>query len=298
MDISNIVIVSAYCINVIINQFAMWIIRKYHESKPLGMQTILTKVTVFLTKVTAWCVTFSIFNFCSSEIFGPFSSTVSSVIVVVTYISAMTFFSTVASSLIIRYCLIYHGPLMASLSEEEVLQSLKVTVVAVTLCATLVEFVYVSTFQDLAYFQINHLGYPKPDSKAELGYPVAIFTNLVLTLIVQVRVERDALKAKDIQTGKIIKVSRWIRKMRKNGYSLPVLRTIIVTSVLVTFFPLYHMFGGLVSLRWNLLVFNIVVSGLLPILFILKHNVMRGVLKRVIMDFFIICVHMPALEYA
>ncbi len=56
MALEQMVIVLAYCLAGIANQFAMWIIRKYHENKPLGMQTTLTKVTVLYSNRIRICV--------------------------------------------------------------------------------------------------------------------------------------------------------------------------------------------------------------------------------------------------
>ncbi len=52
-DLNVIFYVTAYGVAIVVNQFAFFLIRKHHQNKPLGMETLLGQVTIFFTKVFA-----------------------------------------------------------------------------------------------------------------------------------------------------------------------------------------------------------------------------------------------------
>ena len=72
MDIEAILFASAYFLSTIACQFSLFVIRKYHQSKPLGMQTLLGEVIVIFSKVLALTDLLKNATFCITELFAPF----------------------------------------------------------------------------------------------------------------------------------------------------------------------------------------------------------------------------------
>ena len=72
MDLESILLICAYLISIIACQFSLIVIREYHKSKPLGMQTLLSEVTVIYTRVLGIANLVKSPTFCLVELFAPF----------------------------------------------------------------------------------------------------------------------------------------------------------------------------------------------------------------------------------
>ncbi len=282
MSPDKIVIVSIYGITGIAHHLAMFLIRHYHEKKPLGMQTVLTRVTVYFTKVSAASISIFICNICILEIYGPFSWTMSCLLTLLDYLSAILFYSSLASSLCIKYCLIYHSHLLESFSDTTLMKCLKATIAIIVLIAPVIEYGFVTSFDNSGAFQIKHLGYSKTNSSLEVGLLIAAAFSLLSIVILQARIEFDAYNTNDIQTGKFAKFVNWIKQTDFNnfGYSLKVLRTVVISGVSLGLYLICQISGGLHNLRWNQMTFLCVLFGVLPYIFILKHEGMSNILTN------------------
>ena len=72
--LEEVVYVSGYVLTLISNQIGLAVISKNHQKKPLGMQTLLGKVTVLCAKVFAFISSTTIFIICLTYLHCQFFS--------------------------------------------------------------------------------------------------------------------------------------------------------------------------------------------------------------------------------
>ncbi len=286
MFVKEWIIVVACTLTCVSNLFSMWVIRKYHENKPLGMQSILSKVIIFFTKMTSLTITPTLCNICVLQILGPFSRPVAYFSTMLEYVCAIGFYSTLVLSVIVRYCLIFHSPAMASMSETAVLRTLKVLVWIVIVVATITEYCYISSFDNLGSFQLRHIGYSKDNSSLEVGIMAGIFLSVLSSVVLQLRIEVDAIHSNDTQAGKLAKFFKWLRsnnvanEVKNIGYSMKVLRSVITCGALLSLIVIYQLIAGSENFIWHQTIFMSFLFGVVPFIFILKHDGMKNVMNK------------------
>ncbi len=100
-------------------QFSLYVIRKYHNSKPLGMQTLHGKAIVLLTKVLAFLVAFFATIISWRDFVGIFSRTVSASLWFASLTTMLMLTMTFMSVVVTKYLSIYHGSMIANINEEK-----------------------------------------------------------------------------------------------------------------------------------------------------------------------------------
>ncbi len=135
---------------------------------------------------------------------------------------------------------------------------------------------------------MRYLGYSKKNSSLEVGIAGGIISSVLSALLLQARIEVDALNANDIQTGKLAKLLHWAKQTNMDGdssnfgYSLKVLRVVMISGILLSFILIYQLSAGSDNLRWNQMVFLCVLFGVMPFVFILKHEGMENRMRNVV----------------
>ena len=72
MDLESVFLLCAYLWSIIACQFSLTIIREYHKRKPLGMQTLLSEVTVIYANVFGVTNISMVPALCLADLFAPF----------------------------------------------------------------------------------------------------------------------------------------------------------------------------------------------------------------------------------
>ena len=72
VNFESILFATSYFMSTVACQFSLFVIRKYHQNKPLGMQSLLGEVTVILTKVMALANIMKNATFVLTGLFAPF----------------------------------------------------------------------------------------------------------------------------------------------------------------------------------------------------------------------------------
>ena len=291
MAFKNFLYYSLNAVTCLSSQLTMLVIREYHKNKPLGMQTILTKVTILVTKVFAAVISTIISNACIAELIGPFSRSMSIFSTILDYVCVIVFYSTVTMSVLTKYALIYHGPRFAGVSERIVTRVFAFLCCILAPIMTFFEYGYFSTFDNLGLFQQRLLGYSKPNAQLELGISGSIFVTMLAFLFLQIRIEIDAFKAdSDFNKGLIVRIAKAIRSRSNTaadtdtgtffGYNVSVLRTGMVIVLAGCLIIVYQLSGGEQNTKWNQATFLFVLSAVLPTIFIWKHDGMKTVAKK------------------
>ncbi len=72
MEAEKVVYAVGLLVTLVLSQLALFVIRKYHHDKPLGMQTIHGKVTVLFLQVFASTIFVMDVSLAIPELWGPF----------------------------------------------------------------------------------------------------------------------------------------------------------------------------------------------------------------------------------
>ena len=274
--------VSSYAVICLICQLAFLVIRKYHQNKPPGMQTLLGKVIVLLTQVFSANMAFIEASFCLLELFGPFNATIALILWFPMISGILMVYLSFLSTMITKYLLIYHAPHMADVSEDNFLKELRILLIAFPIVATLLEWKMLSNLEELATFQMLHIGLTKSDAKLEVTMVTMILVTFSVMAAMQCRIEYDALQANDDQTGFLPVIMECYENCRNensqqsvSGYAIKVTRIAVGLGLVLLIIIVIQMFGGADNTKWNQLFFATIMTNVMPILFIQSHPQMR-----------------------
>ncbi len=262
----------------LVNQFAMAVVREYHKNKPLGMQTLLDKVTIFFTKMFPTCLTLICLNVCFVELFAPLPRWISVLSTMLDYVCTVAFYMTVQLVTVTRYTLVYHGSLAEGLNEQSVMKTFKIVCLVTTLVLLIMEYLFLSNIDNLGTFQLRRYGYAKPGSSIEVGIPGSVIVTLLFVIAVHLRIELDGFNANDDNVSKIAKLRKWIRQSgttTDSGISVRVLQIMVAISILAAILLVYILTGGGKNTKVTQMVFLFVLSCVLPTITIFKHNGME-----------------------
>ena len=197
--------------------------------------------------------------------------------------------------LITKYVLIYLNHLVEDLDEEWLLHKIKASLILVPVFSCFVEYTYLSRFDSLAKFQQRFLGYTKEDSKTEVIRAVLILADFLAMTVTYIRIEYDAIQAQDEDTGCANKIMKLFRLLKENGlnnivsnhfgYSTNFVRTMWICGLSMAILVVYNFTVGKNNARWNMIIFTIIMTVCVPILFILKHPGMKKVGIKMIQSF-------------
>ncbi len=106
--------------------FCAIVVKKYHENKPLGMQTILGEV-IRISLVSYGLVTANNLIIMNAMVCAaPIAAAASVVLAVANFFVAVLILTSLMLLFITKYLSLFHGPYLASLEEKDYLKVLKV----------------------------------------------------------------------------------------------------------------------------------------------------------------------------
>ncbi len=118
-SVERVLSVTAYGLIFVSCQFSLYVIRKYHNSKPLGMQTLHGKVIVLFTKVLGFLVAFFACSFTWRDLVGLFPRNISIALWFAIHSTTLILFLTFLAMIVTKYSSIYHGALISEINETK-----------------------------------------------------------------------------------------------------------------------------------------------------------------------------------
>ncbi len=283
--LEKIVYIACTVIVFFVCQWTLFVIRKYHQDKPLGMQTLLGKVIVIFLKVFAFAVGILSSSMILTELHGPFSEMVafswwliSCVLILTLYLAFLTMMAT-------KYFLIYHGPYMDDVNEEKYLKRLKMLLIIFPTFLVCFELTLFSNLMELATFQQLQLGYSKQNAGLEITMMALMLLSLLAMITMQARIEYDAFHAQDLEGGIFVKVLVACKSTKQQptanaGYTANVTRIAVGLGIMLFIIILIQLFGGADNTKWNQLYFAAIMANVMPSLFIYNHPGMKKIAQK------------------
>ncbi len=233
-----------------------YIVRSYHRSKPLGLQTLLGQVIVVFTKV---CCAVTIF--CGTVVpihvfldLGSFFEFGSQVLTSLSSILSCAFLISAMSILQTKYLSIYHSTLLHSFDDAEVISVFQVILVGLSLSLTLIEFGYLTQIRDTVIYQVLQYGTARTDALAEKSKVGLVLTFLTTLFILQSRLEAD-----NIRHGEGGILPRCLRnnfnfddaapEVDEDDYQMNVIRGVVFLLTLIMSLVLFHIIVGVGSVE-------------------------------------------------
>ncbi len=248
------------------------------------MQTLLTKVSVLMSRTTTVVVFILSVNEVGYAIFQPKSKVLAAITTMLDYSAVLLFYPTLLFVVVTKYMLIYHGSLIENISEERLLSRFKIFLGGFVLFGVFIQYTFITDVQESGTFQLRYLGYVTSNSKVEVGIPLLVFTTVISLAILQVRLEIDCYHSEDKDSGllgKLMKLKRESKEEIQNiGYSLKVFRGLMFVCLLMSVVMLYQTFRGGQDRKWNKMILVTTIAGVIPIIFISKHDGMKTIAKK------------------
>ncbi len=137
MDPLNIIIAVTYIIGGLVSQVCFHAVSSYHENKPLGMQSFLSKVIILFANVAKSTAFFAATANSFLELHGPFSEHISTIIAFMECLFTL-----------IKYFSIYNGTFISELNELSVMKYLKGFIVLFPVVMASAEFTIWTNIED------------------------------------------------------------------------------------------------------------------------------------------------------
>ncbi len=299
VEVSSIAIVSSYGIALVISLAACQIIRTYHESKPLGMQSFLTKVIVIFVNVFHIVSIYGPVMFSLRELFGPMDYKLAAALSVAEYLVGVMFYFTVLMVTTTKFLSIYHGTIIDEVNEEQMLPFLKRLVVIFPLILTPLEFSLWTNIEDTESFQFFFKEKPSVNSRLGYGMLILVFINFIAAILLQAHIEYNFYQQQSSgnNIGWIGKVTKWVlaRSYGKDeedstvngeGYKLSITRAIValifILAVCVTVLAIFK----ILTFQMTLLIFYVILADVCPLIFIYNHPNMRALGLKLLKSLF------------
>ncbi len=275
---------------------ACYVIKTHQRSKPLGMQTLLSRMIVIFVNT----LTVSGFNFASTfiavEQFGPFTEIGSIICTLVPYTSVIAFMLSWLMLTVTKYLSVYDNHWIASLDDNVIARRALIVILIVPPLVTLIEFTFLTKIQVTMGYLSASLGFTHTGAaKREVIMPAMTLLATLLVAILQFRIELDRYRNGEVD-GLIQKVLNWICSgsnhdnheaanaeavsnasvtLGRHGYSIIVMRAFTVLLVPI-FLVLAAGSGG--SLKLNIVIGFVIIHAIAPMAVIWNHKGMRGIL--------------------
>ncbi len=293
-------IVSFYCITTLFNWFCSYVIVKYHRNKPLGLQTLFSKVIVLLTFAFAQASTTSTIVRSLNVLAAPLDETLAIHVAVLSTISGLTFLLAILITLITKYLSVYHSTLISNANDDLITPCLWIVNVVMPYILAILEYNYLTDIRKDETFLVLILGPDKEvEGKSEVTTRGVMLANVVTAIIVQTRIEMD-----HHETGYIVKIKHWFQandikvapqrepssvgpdqeeaedqfpdpahnfnETGSGGYKISVLRLLLVLAAILMVIVLAKGTG-----MATFIFFRLFFSVICPMLFILTHDGIR-----------------------
>ncbi len=247
---------TAYVLSTVICYFLLMVIRKYHQDKPLGMQTLHGQVIAIFTKVVAIVTALLNGTYVAINLIGTVPRFPAIIWTAGEIWTACLFYLSLFSMLVSKYSSIYFSPFVAELNEETTLKVLKILLIIGPTILVSIEYTFLSNVDDMATFQLRHLGYTKTDAKLENVIFYMVLLNIFTGSILYSRIEHSAIQANDGNSGCLTKIFLKVAKYFKTsnsgqqepevefGYNIKVMRVALICGFLTVPILAFQFFGG------------------------------------------------------
>ncbi len=279
---------TAFLISTLAACFVLLVIRKYHQNKPLGMQTLYGKVIEVFTVVFGIVTVVMNGIYCLLELYGPFSRSLAKIFSFLELAALSSFYLTTFTLMLVKYCSIFHGTFLSNLDEERSVRQIKTCIGITSTLLAVVELTILSILDDLASFQLKTIGYSKSDSKLETIIGSLFALNAIMALILYLRTEHAAVLVNDNHSGLLSRLVLSIRNDNHHqssvvsGYDINVLRAGLLCLLLTTPQLIYQIVGGGDIAKWNILTMATIFTVVFPLVIILKNDTMKDIAKRML----------------
>ncbi len=275
----------AYWLGLVFCCLACRVIKTYHLSKPLGMQTLLGKFIVLFTNVYLWSVACYAFAFtigitCSPS--GFVNNFTARIITVVIFMASQACFSAFTICLIVKYFSIYHSTWLESVDEDQLISKARISLVVGPSVMAFVEYCYLTRILDNRYYQFFRYG-TNGGEGVETLRPVLLLITFLCIAILQTRLELDNLHFGE--DSLLLNLLRKLNCLGQNssrarleedsnvtdGYNMGVFRMLFILGVSIFSLFLYMVIIDTGDLANIVLPGFFIISTLIPAVFIANH---------------------------
>ncbi len=275
----------AYWIVSVYGIISAHVVKSYHESKPLGLQTFLSKVIVLLTNTfMAFTAYGALLLTCINVGVGPIYSLI---LVMIAQYFFLNLHMSCLFVLVTKYLSIYHSQWVFALNDERAMGLLKSTVWTLPLILTVLEYTALTRIQDTPMFWML-MGTDHDEvvsQKHEVTRSIMSVALVLGTAGLQLRLEYDNFIHGENPNCCLHLIFRLFQQQHPNNqnesdpleYKMSILRfAACFTTLLVgTVNLLFWTYDGFIDTN-KLIVFGFVfVNILMPSLFIYNHQGLR-----------------------
>ena len=280
-------IVAFFWISFVLGLICLKIIRNYHENKPLGMQTLLGKVIVICTNVTALTLfVIATLISASSEMFSDLvNKTVASFLAGMSYNVVQMFYLSIISVTLTKYLSIYHSTILQDLNEKQILLNIKIALIIVPLLITAIEFFFLTDIEEtpqFLIFQIQSGNHQSQQGGQHYGYLIVVVAFLACALIgyVQFCIELQKEGWLKMLFNKFVRHEEQQQSQDIDEnisiYKLSVMRGIMFICVVFSAFSAINLIVETLDFPILLLINVVVLLNICPAILILYHPGMKA----------------------
>ena len=292
-EIQKIILVLFYFFTTCGSLFCGYVVVKYHENKPLGMQTLLSKAIVILVKAFSEANFISALTWSLIAMLTPMNQIIAIVLSFANVASTTTFMLGISTVLITKYLSIYHSTFLAILDEGLIVPSLRVIVFGFPWMLAVAEHVWLRDIRThWAYLHLTETVAPSLRVSQSIAiFNIIVLFNLILMVFVYSRIEYDHK-----EDGYLSKIKNWFKSKTAtvkpllarqhqqppddinndtSGYNINVFRILCFLAVIVVCFITFWGAGFL-----RMMLIRLLFSVICPLLFILSHSGIKACMKH------------------
>ena len=184
----DIAFVSGFVLITLVYELAVFVGITYYTEKPIGMETLLDKVTVIFLKVSAITGLLLNTSLTMPDIWGPCPKILAIVWASLELYLGLMLFLSLTSVMVTKCLSIYHGPLLAEIEDSSILVGHRTFLLVMPAFLSSLDLAVFSDIEDIGPFQQKYLGYVKPDARLGVVAPFVIFANFTAMIIIHIRV--------------------------------------------------------------------------------------------------------------
>ncbi len=263
------------------------LIKTYHESKALGMQTFLSKTIVVFVDTTKIVLIVGATSFSIGEADLDLHSKIAFALAFIEITAAFMFYAALLVVSATKYLTIYWTNIVNDVNEDVMLPVIKRTVVMFPTMLATVEFTSITDLESTASYCLLTSGSMSTLSGTGscgtfMGYflPGLAVISFIAALGLQIRLELDKDKF-----FPVIVNHQQSQENHNNEYKITVLRTILVLASLLMIVLALQLVFHIVSFRLSALIFYVILGDVCPLVFICSH---RGIRQH---SYKMICAH-------
>ncbi len=244
------------------------LIKSYHKCKPLGMQTILSRIFVFGINVTSVCGGSMAVLMALNAILSPLSNGLGMAVSLILFVCYYHCYMALFAVQLTKYLSIYHGLFLENIPEEITITFIKVTIKSVPWVVAFFEFGILTPLRDTVLYCLMTAKDQNNCGLKTIGYflPSLIFLNFGFGTFFVARIEKDQLNSLEEGNQTFLAKLRSFLAVNKTGitveatggYRLSVPRLLVFLAMILTCMLTVQLISGMLSFQVNNLVFFMV----------------------------------------